>query len=203
VDIHRVGRTPAGECYRSRLGALTRPAATFPELLIVFTDECSTYNAEIGLQTAAQAEINWMTDLAYWHSTIDQYGSPRHGLALLDLEATPGFYQTDDIAPFGVPRGIELFNVTRPPSASDIADIYEQVKKEGTPELITLLVDASGSMTRATIASSLDAFEEWLDNGGTFTPDPGNPLTPLGWQEMEFSGEDWLRRIASYIRSRE
>lgn len=194
AGIHRVERSRLGACHRSRLGVLGRSPGIpeFPEFLIAFIDESSPY----------QIFELWDQDLDFWNQTILEHGFPRYGLALLDLES-PLFPTSDNVKPFGVPEGIDPFDVARPPPVEVIVDIHEEVTEGVVPPLVTILVDNSGSMTRATVAGELESYEQWLDNGGTFVPDAGDPRPPIPWQEVLWDDENWLRQIANYISERE
>ena len=93
------------------------------------------------------------------------------------------------------PPEINYRTISRIPTAAELVAAYEDCKGDPTlphPREVLICIDTSGSMTRYTMTPGIDPFEKWLDDGGTFTPDPAAPLPRIPWREVSFGSERWL-----------
>ena len=153
-------------------------------MIMVFIDEANSVYAPDG-------QVNWDADVVRWNALVDEYGPPEHAA----VHKVDG--QSDDIIPDGrsCPPEIQYRTIARNPSGQQMIDAYNNCKggsEKPHPREVVICVDESGSMTRSTMTPGINEFETWLDNGGTSTPDPANPLELIVWREVSFSNERWL-----------
>jgi len=180
-----------GVMHKSPLGVRYRSLPSFPDqMIMVFIDESTPYK---------DGGADWITDLARWTNLIEKYGAPKWGVVMCDVDDTGNH---GEVAP-STPPNITIYRgfPRHPPTEFYFVDAYESgyVGPGGVPPLITLLVDNSGSMETRTLQDGLDLFKTWLNNGGTMTPDPENPLPPILWQLVGFDSERWLSHVCNYI----
>lgn len=153
-------------------------------MIMVFIDEANSVYAPNG-------QAAWDDDVVWWNALVDEYGPPEHAA----VHKVDG--QSYDIIPDGrsCPPEIQYSTIARNPSGQQMIDAYNNCKggsDKPHPQEVVICVDNSGSMTRSTMTPGIDEFETWLNNGGTSTPDPANPLEPIQWREVSFSNERWL-----------
>ncbi len=153
-------------------------------MIMIFIDEANSVYAPNG-------QAAWDSDVTWWNDLVDEYGPPEHAA----VHKVDG--QNYDIIPDGrsCPPEIQYRTIARNPSGQQMIDAYNNCKggsDKPHPQEVVICVDSSGSMTRSTMTPGIDEFETWLDNGGTSTPDPANPLESIQWREVSFSNERWL-----------
>ena len=188
-------RSPLGAFYRSPLGVRGRLNRLAQEMCLVFIDESSPY-------CSSPVTQYWQPDVARWNELIGAHGQPKWGVAACEV-ADSGWAGGIIPSGYGPPDGITYQAMGRPPSLAEFISDYQAaylgVELRPFPPMLTLLIDASGSMTRSTLQPGIDEFEAWLDNGGTSAPDPANPLEPIPWKEVLFGHERWLSMLCDYV----
>lgn len=161
-----------------------------PGMILIFIDEASSvyfnrYNPEYG-------QANWDADVVRWNSLVAANGPPDFAA----VHKVAGQATLDIIPPDRTcPPEINYRTIVRNPAVADLVAAYEDCKGDPTiphPREVLICIDSSGSMTRSTMTPGIDPFEQWLNDGGTFTPDPLAPLPRIPWREVRFGSERWL-----------
>ena len=161
-----------------------------PGMILIFIDEADSvyfnrYHPE-------QGQANWDADVVRWNGLVAANGPPDFA-AVHKVAGQP----TLDIIPPDrtCPPEINYRTISRNPTAAELVAAYEDCKGDPTlphPREVIICIDSSGSMTRSTMTPGIDPFEQWLNDGGTFTPDPLAPLPRIPWREVRFGSERWL-----------
>lgn len=161
-----------------------------PGMILIFIDEAesvyfSTYNP-------ASGQANWDADVVRWNNLVTANGPPDFAA----VHKVAGHPSLDIIPPDRTcPPEIIYSTISRNPSATEMVTAYEDCKGDPTlphPREVLICIDSSGSMTRSTLLPGITGFEQWLNDGGTFTPDPLAPLPRIPWREVSFGSERWL-----------
>jgi hypothetical protein len=158
-------------------------------MLLIFIDEAEPIY--FNPSNPAFGQANWDADLERWDALVAAKGPPDYA-AVCRVAGNPNL---DIIPPDRIfPPEISLLAVDRNPSAADMVALHEACRGDPglpLPRRVLICIDDSGSMSRDTLLPGLEGFEQWLDNGGTFTPDPLVPLPPVPWREVLIN-EAWL-----------
>jgi len=156
-----------------------------PGMILVFIDEAESIYYPSG-------HANWDVDVVRWNSLVTANGPPDFSA----VHKVAGQGSLDIIPPTRTcPPEINYRTISRNPSATEMAAAYEDCKGDPTlphPREVLICIDQSGSMTRSTLLPGITGFEQWLNDGGTFTPDPAAPLPRIPWREVSFGTERWL-----------
>lgn len=161
-----------------------------PGMILIFIDEAesvyfSTYNP-------ASGQANWDADVVRWNNLVTANGPPDFAA----VHKVAGHPSLDIIPPDRTcPPEINYSTISRNPTATEMVTAYEDCKADPTlphPREVLICIDSSGSMTRSTLLPGITGFEQWLNDGGTFTPDPAAPLPRIPWREVSFGSERWL-----------
>jgi hypothetical protein len=156
-----------------------------PGMILIFIDEANSVYFPSG-------HAAWDADVVRWNGLVAANGPPDFA-AVHKVAGQPGY---DIIPPDRTcPPEINYRTISRNPSAAELVAAYEDCKGDPTlphPREVLICIDTSGSMTRYTMTPGIDPFEKWLDDGGTFTPDPAAPLPRIPWREVSFGSERWL-----------
>lgn len=202
------------------VGARTWAPAFWDSMMMLFTDESTPYlprqdyvhindngTEEIRPTGNHGAHLNWEQDLQEWDNLILTKGLPQWGLAFCDIpvaeSSQPYLDQViDNAAPFGVPAGITSFVMpSRNVSGQDMIDVYKAALRnpegfEGVaPPSVVVMIDVSGSMSRAILSAGLSEFMQWLNSGAE--SESAYPVTLI---ERAFSNERWLQFFGRIIR---
>lgn len=202
------------------VGARRWAPAFWDSMMMLFIDESSPYlprqeyvrfnsngSQTIALIGSLGAQVDWERDLSEWNMLVQSRGLPRWGVAFCDVPIEPTSQPnlnaiTDNAAPFGVPAGItNVAILSRNVSGQNMIDAYREALRnpEGfdglAPPSVLVMIDISGSMTRALLSDGLSEFKQWLGDGAGV--EGGYPVT---LNERTFNDERWLRFLVQNIR---
>jgi len=156
-----------------------------PGMIFAFIDEASPVYFPSG-------HAAWDADVARWNGLVAANGPPDFAA----VHKVAGQTSLDIIPPDRTcPPEISCRTISRNPSAAELVTAYEDCRGDPAlphPREVLICIDVSGSMDRRTMQPGIDPFEQWLTDGGTFTPDPSAPLPPIPWREVSFGSERWL-----------
>ncbi len=149
---------------------------------------------------------DWDAHANRWAGLVEEYGPPEYArLFQVYNSSLPVSGNPLKPASRSFPEEIPFHGIVpRPPSLDNFISYYNACKggaDKPHPREVMFNIDVSGSMTRYAIEPGIDEFEEWLNNGGTKTPDPLNPLPPIAWREHHDSTQFWLQSTCNWYES--